>query len=130
MKTVLKCLCVLAMFLFLSCNKEKNAFNVYFYSNKFDQYTKLKLFINDKDKGDLPYFTEKVDFDNDSLRSRCAFVKMIADNYPIIVKDQWGNVKVDAHIKVKRKSLTANSVLGELITTVKDHDVIVEIKYN
>ena len=130
MKTVLKCFCFVLLSLFFSCNKEKNAFNVYFYTNKFDEYAKLKLYINDKDKGDLPYFAHKITFDDDTLRPRCLYLKMTADNYPIIVKDQWGNVKVDAHIKVKRKFLTASSVIGELVTTTKDHDVIVEIKYN
>ncbi|MBA3662954.1 MAG: hypothetical protein H0W61_01930 [Bacteroidetes bacterium] len=114
----------------LACNKEKNSYNVYFYTNKKDEYTHLKLYINEKEKGDLPYFTTKLNFENDTLMPRALYLKMAPGNYPIIIKDQWGNVKLDGHIKVKRKSLVASSVIGELITTTKDHDAIVELNYN
>jgi hypothetical protein len=131
MKTIATILFIAFLFCLLpGCNKQKNSYNVYIFSNKKDEYTHLKLFINDKEKGDVPYFTEKVTFDNDSLMARTLKVNLVADKYPFIIKDQWGNVKVDGNVKVKRKSLSTEAVLGELITTTKGHDVIIEIKYN
>lgn len=116
--------------LFLDCNKEKYSYNVYVYSNKKDTYTNLKLVLNDKEKGDIPYFTQKLSFDNDSLLARALKIHLVPDNYPLIVKDQYGNVKIDGHLKAKRKSFTTDAVIGELITTTKEHDIIIEIKYN
>lgn len=115
---------------FQNCNKEKNTFTAYVYTNRLDQYSHLKLFLNDKDKGDLPYFTKKMSFDDDSLLAKALVIKLPPDNYPFIVKDQWGNVKVDGHVKVKRGTLKTEAVIGELISTTRGKDVIIEIKYN
>jgi hypothetical protein len=132
MKPLARLICILFLACtFQNCNKEKHTYTAYVYSNKQDPYTRLKLFLNDNDKGDIPYFTQKVTFDSgDSLLSRTLKIKLAPDKYPFTVKDQWGNVKVDANVKVKRKALTADAVIGEVITTTKSNDVIIEVKYN
>ncbi|MCW3075786.1 MAG: hypothetical protein JWO32_395 [Bacteroidetes bacterium] len=131
MKPALNFLYLALVLLFmLGCNKEKNTYNVYVYTTKKVEYTTLHLTLNDKDKGEIPFVNRQISFDDDSLISRTLNLQLATDTYPFAVKDQYGNVKVDAQLKLKRNSVSSTDVVGEIHTSTKDHKLLIEVRYN
>lgn len=130
MKSIVKFVLIFILFFFLSgCKKQGASYNVYFFTSSYDEWTPLYLFINDEPRGEIPYFSQKLSFDNDSLKSKALLLHLNYDNYPVVSKDKWGNLKNDASIKFKRKSISSNSVIGQIHTSMQDKDIIIEVNY-
>jgi len=104
--------------------------NVYFYSSKYDPYTQLTLLINDRERGGVPYSGEKITFENDSLDAKTIMIPLRIDQHPIALKDQYGYIKTDGILKVKRKSHSSSTTIGVISTLSKGNDIIVEFSYN
>lgn len=131
MKTPLKFLyLVFVLFFLLGCNKQKNTYNVYVYTSKKVEYTTLHLTLNDKEKGEIPFINHQISFDDDSLIAKTLNIQLGTDTYPLAVKDQYGNVKVDSQLKLKRNSVSSTDVVGEIHTSTKDHKLLIEVRYN
>lgn len=111
------------------CKKQGATYNVYFYTTSYDEYTPLYLFINDENKGELPLFTQKMSFDNDSLKSKALLLHLNYDTYPILGRDKWNNVKVEGTMRFKRKKMNVTNIIGEIITEQNDKDIIIEVDY-
>lgn len=113
----------------VSCKKNVTR-NVYVYTNSYDPYTKVSLFINDNPKGAIPYFGEKLNFDHDSLYAKTLLIKLTGGKNPLTSRDQYGYVKTDAVLDIRKKKSSAVATIGSVNTQTRGEDILIELNFN
>ncbi|RYZ52412.1 MAG: hypothetical protein EOP49_09505 [Sphingobacteriales bacterium] len=112
MNRILVTVGMLALLGFSQCKKEENDnYTVAFY-NETDS-ADVNLFINDVDKGDLPYIMAGADDCNDARALRLALEE---GSHHLQVKDASGNVKADMNMELNAD--------GEINTITGSHTYI------
>jgi len=115
-------------FLFIACNNDKT-YNTYFYTSIDTSEVKLNLFIDDVDKGLLPYHNSELTCASDSLVQKTIFTQLECGKYIIESKDASGNLQTSSDIKLKSNGLSSDSNKAGIKLRPNDDCLVIEV-YN
>ena len=91
------------MLLLSSCDPLTKGFNAYFWTSS-NTGRNYHLYIDDKDKGILPYLQDAPFCNDSSSRQKALYLSLPSGYYDLEVKDEGGNVKYAERLFVKRTS--------------------------
>jgi hypothetical protein len=95
-------LCITLLWIACSnCVVHNQSFNARFYTSSHSETT-WHLYIDDADKGVLPFIAAEPDCDNPTFKRQALLIQLPSGEYDIDVKDQQGNLGYSGTIKVKR----------------------------
>src|SRR6478736_6866838 len=115
----------LILLLFVSCHKDDKVFNTGFYVTWSASEAPMKLFIDGKYKGDLPFIPVKPSCENDSLKKLTLILDLKSGKYKIEAKDQKDIVRSSGTIKLSSSKLsTSGSVGGQDVNVVGECAII------
>jgi hypothetical protein len=117
---------------FSGCRKAGPDHKIYVYSTQPPDYsvTKMQLYVSDDYKGEIPYIQERLWFGDDSLEAKALIFTLGPGKSMLTAKDQFGYVKTEGELKLKKNSASATSVIGNINTRARGNDVIIEISRN
>lgn len=98
--------------LFTQCKKDDSVFDVYFCTSTNKAEATLTLYIDDENKGILPFLTVKPKCGSDSLLADLIYVQLDAGRYKIKVKDENGVIKIEGTITYKKNSRQSGIGIG------------------
>ena len=82
-----------------ACKSGTKPFHTYFWTSSPPQ-TKLFLFIDDQNKGTLPYLQKGPTCDNETLKKQTLYVLLESGAYEVSVRDEAGNIKFTETLEV------------------------------
>lgn len=116
----------LVILLFAQCSKNRTTYNAHFWTNKPPSEARLFLFIDDKYKGELPYFINQPACGNEQTLS----FPLESGKHKIIAKDARMNIKSSGSIKIKsNSSMSSSGGIGGQDFFLNDNCLIVKIYY-
>jgi hypothetical protein len=86
--------------------------------------------VNDTFKGNIPYSSVAVNFDSDSLIAKTLLLKLHGGKHPMLSKDQYGYIKTDLVLTIKRKKNDVITTIGNVKTESSGDDIILELNFN
>ena len=104
MKKTLILIAIFSVFvlLFSQCRKDDSVFDVYFWTSINNTAESLTLYIDNENKGILPYMDIAPKCGNDTLLADLIYIQLSAGRYKIKVKDENGVVKIEGKMTYKR----------------------------
>jgi hypothetical protein len=109
-------ICIWCIFLFSSCDHFTQGFNTYFWTSS-NTAAKYHLYIDNKDRGILPYLDQAPVCDNEPLKHKALYLPLPSGSYDLEVKDEKGNVQYAEVLFIKR---TLGSTIIKATTDWKD----------
>ena len=100
------------LFLLNQCKKDYSVFDVYFWTSKTEIDGTLTLYIDDINKGILPYSALKPECANDTSLSNLLYVHLSAGKYKIEAKDENGVLKIKGTMKYKENTRASSVTKG------------------
>ena len=112
--------------LLAQCNKDK-VYNTYFYSSIDTSEVKLNLYIDDVDKGQLPYHNSELTCASDSIEQITIFTQLECGKYKIVSKDATGNIETSSEIKLKSNGFSSESDKAGIKLRSNEDCLVIEI---
>lgn len=119
--------------LFVQCKNKSFPAHVYFWTSH--AYGQPHLFVNDTDKGPLPWFPKAFTCKDDSAKEKALYLLLPAGKYRLAVKDSTGTTRVSTtftfylspgHTNIGTSS---NDTSGGLRSILKGDCMIEELFY-
>ena len=111
--------------LFTQCKKDDSVFDVYFWTSINNTEETLTLYIDNENKGILPFLVITPECGNDTLLSNLIYIQLTAGTYKIKVKNENGDVIVKAKLTYKKNKQSTSLGIGGLSgASVGNCDVI------
>ena len=127
----LKTALLIAIVLFLTqCTKEDNSVSkVYFYTNINTDINRLTLYVDDQNKGELPYLAQNPICGSDSLKDKTICIELQSGEYRVKAYDKTGNLKSDNKIKFSSSSCSNGGMKGGCEVNRQGECIIVNLFY-
>ena len=87
--------------MFSSCDHFSKGYNTYFWTSSNTGHV-YHLYIDDKDRGELPYLKEAPFCSDNSSKQHALYLPLPSGSYDVEVKDEAGNVKYAERLFFKR----------------------------
>lgn len=110
------------------CNKDQT-FQTYIYTSADSSETKLNLFIDDENKGAIPFLNGTPACETDSLEYKTLYLILKSGKHSIQAKDAQGNVKSSSIIKLKKNGMSAESKAGGIETKMTNNCLIMRVYF-
>ena len=125
-KLVLLALTIIVM---TKCKKIGKDFDTYFYTDIENLAGPLTLFIDGRNKGELPNLKTSVSPTNDTVISNALHLILKSGRYKIEAKDNQGNLKCSGTLKFRSNSLSGSNTMGGQETSTSGKIVVTKLNY-
>ena len=112
-----------------NCKKFGKDFDTYFYTDIENSAGPLTLFVDGKNKGELPNLKTSVSPTNDTIINNALHLTLKSGKYKIEAKDNQGNVKCSGTLKFRSNSLSGSSTMGGQATATSGKTVVTKLNY-
>ena len=96
MKSFVFLFCAITLY---ACKSDTQPFHTYFWTSSAP-LTKLFLYIDDENKGSLPYLQKGPTCENETEKKQALYVKLESGSYEVSVRDEQGNIKFTETLEV------------------------------
>lgn len=108
------------------CNKTQT-FQTYIYARADSSETTLTLFIDDENKGTIPFLGMTPTCATDSLEFKTLYMTLSSGKHKVEAKDAQGNIKSSSTIKLKRNGMSSESGVGGLEANMRNNCLIMRV---
>jgi len=112
-----------------NCKKFGKDYDNYFFTDIENSAGPLTLFIDGKNKGELPNLKTSVSPTNDTVINNALHLILKSGKYKIEAKDNQGNVKCSGTLKFRTNRLSGSSTMGGQETSTLDKIVVTKLNY-
>lgn len=112
-----------------NCKKIGKDYDNYFFTDIENSAGPLILFIDGKNKGELPNLKTSVSPTNDTVINNALHLILKSGKYKIEAKDSQGNLKCSGTLKFRTNSLNGSSTMGGQETSTLDKIVVTKLNY-
>ncbi len=129
-KHFIKLMLFVSTFILLTnCKKLGSDYDTYFYTDVENSDGALTLFVDGKNKGELPNLKTSVSATNDTIINNALHLTLKSGKYKIETKDSKGNTKSSGTIKFNRNSLRGSSTMGGQSSASTGNKVVTKLNY-
>ena len=129
-KSILKLTLLLSTIIVLTnCKKFGKEHDTYFYTGVDNTTGPLTLFIDGKDRGQLPTLKVIISPSNDTIIKNALHLTLNSGKYKFEAKDSQGNLKCSGTLKFKSNSLSGSSTMGSQETSSSGKVVVTKLSY-
>ena len=112
-----------------NCKKFGKDFDTYFYTDIENSAGPLTLFVDGKNKGELPNLKTSVSPTNDTVINNALHLILKSGRYKIEAKDNQGNLKCSGTLKFRSNSLSGSNTMGGQETSTSGKIVVTKLNY-
>jgi len=111
------------------CKKVNEDSDVYFYTSNKSTST-LKLYINQKEKGELPVINTCLSAKNDTILCKAIHLKLVPREYKLEVRGENGDVKFSGLFKIQPNYYQTSCTIGQVDNAIADGVLVSRISFN
>ena len=112
-----------------NCKKYGQDFDTYFYTDIQNSAGPLILFVDDKNKGELPNLKTSVSATNDTIINNALHLTLKSGKYKIEAKDSQGNLKCSGTLKFRSNSIGTTGTMGGQATASSGKTIVTKLNY-
>ena len=112
-----------------NCKKFGKDYDNYFFTDIENSAGPLTLFIDGKNKGELPNLKTSVSPTNDTVINNALHLILKSGKYKIEAKDNQGNVKCSGTLKFRLNSLSTSGTMGGQATASSGKTIVTKLNY-
>jgi hypothetical protein len=112
-----------------NCKKIGKDFETYFYTDIENSAGPLTLFVDGKNKGELPNLKTSISTTNDTIINNALHLTLKSGKYKIEAKDNQGNVKVSGHVKFRTNATGTGGTMGGIATASSNKIIVNKLNY-
>jgi hypothetical protein len=113
----------------VNCKRFGKDHNAYFFTDVENNGGHLTLFIDGKNKGELPNLKTSVSPGNDTVLTQALHLILSPGRYKLEAKDDQGNVKCSGLIKFRSNSLNNSCTMGSQATSRSGNTIVAKLSY-